>query len=81
MRSDYSFRAEKRKPDDPTHTRTAGAPAEDVMLKTDYSVEKASTETREAMADRCHEEGHNYDNCMSVMFRVYQKCKWCGAER
>jgi len=49
------------------------------MLVTTYDVEKASKETREAMADRCHEQGHDWQNCCSAMFQIYQRCKWCGA--
>lgn len=51
------------------------------MLKSDYTVSKASEETLDAMRDRCHEQGHDYENCMSVTFRVYQSCKWCGESR
>ncbi len=51
------------------------------MLKTDYEVDSASKETREAMADRCHEDGHNWVNCCSFMFQIYMKCKWCGKEQ
>ncbi len=35
----------------------------------------------EAMAYRCEEQGHDYENCCSVTFRVYQRCKWCGENR
>ncbi len=52
-----------------------------MALQSDYDVNKASEETREAMADRCHSQGHEYENCCSAMFRVYLKCKWCGEER
>lgn len=51
------------------------------MLKSDYQVEKASEETKQAMRDRCYEQGHDYENCMSSMFSIYQKCKWCGDMR
>lgn len=51
------------------------------MLKSDYAVERASQETVDAMRDRCHEQGHDFVNCCSVMFRIYQACKWCGEER
>jgi len=51
------------------------------MLKSDYNVDKASAETVDAMRDRCYEQGHDWDNCCSVFFRVYQRCKWCGEER
>lgn len=51
------------------------------MLKSDYDVNTASAETKEAMADRCHDQGHDWENCCSAMFRIYMKCKWCGEER
>jgi hypothetical protein len=51
------------------------------MLVTTYAIEKASEETREAMRDRCHEQGHDWENCCSSMFRIYMRCKWCGEER
>lgn len=35
----------------------------------------------QAMKERCDEQGHDYENCCSVMFRVYQRCKWCGRVR
>jgi hypothetical protein len=38
-------------------------------------------EVKEAMRERCEEQGHDYENCCSVTFRVYQRCKWCGEER
>lgn len=38
-------------------------------------------EVRRAMEERCAEQGHDYENCRSFMFRVYQRCKWCGEER
>jgi hypothetical protein len=34
-----------------------------------------------AMLERCAEQGHDYENCCSLMFRIYQRCKWCGEER
>jgi hypothetical protein len=38
-------------------------------------------EVKEAMKERCEEQGHDYENCCSVFFRVYMKCKWCGEEK
>ncbi len=35
---------------------------------------------QEAMQERCEEQGHDYENCCSAMFRIYQRCKWCGKE-
>lgn len=51
------------------------------MLKSTYDYNKASNETIDAMKDRCYEQGHDYENCCSVMFRIYMKCKWCGEEK
>lgn len=37
---------------------------------------------KHAMMIRCAEEGrHDWENCCSVFFHVYQRCKWCGEER
>ncbi len=35
----------------------------------------------EAMAYRCAESQHDYENCCSAIFRIYMRCKWCGEER
>lgn len=34
-----------------------------------------------AMRLRCDEAGHDWENCCSWDFRVYQECKWCGERR
>jgi len=34
-----------------------------------------------AMRARCEEQGHEYENCCSATFRIYQQCKWCGEQR
>lgn len=34
-----------------------------------------------AMRGRCEEQGHDFENCCSMMFQIYQQCKWCGARR
>lgn len=34
-----------------------------------------------AMRARCEEQGHEWENCCSVTFQVYQACKWCGEKR
>ena len=34
-----------------------------------------------AMRERCESQGHDYENCCSFTFRIYQRCKWCGEER
>jgi hypothetical protein len=37
---------------------------------------------RKAMQLRCEETGdHDYENCCSWNFQVYQECRWCGARR
>jgi hypothetical protein len=51
------------------------------MLKSDYSYTKADEETLDAMRDRCHEQGHDFENCCSAFLSVYQRCKWCGETR
>jgi len=38
-------------------------------------------EERRQQAKRCEEQGHDWENCCSVLFRIYQRCKYCGAER
>lgn len=35
-------------------------------------------DAQRAMALRCEEDGHNWENCMSATFQLYQACKWCG---
>jgi hypothetical protein len=39
------------------------------------------SEVKEAMLERCDEQGHDYENCCSPMFQIYQSCKWCGQVR
>jgi len=39
------------------------------------------SDIKEIMSIRCEEENHNYENCCSAIFQVYQKCKWCGKIR
>lgn len=34
--------------------------------------------TRMTHAGRCEEQGHQWENCLSVMLQTYQRCKWCG---
>lgn len=53
----------------------------ELLQRGEYQVEKASQEVRLAMAERCLDQGHDYENCCSVFFRIYQRCKWCGEER
>lgn len=33
-----------------------------------------------AMRGRCEEQGHDWENCCSMTFRIYQQCKWCGEQ-
>lgn len=30
---------------------------------------------------RCDRQGHEWENCCSIFFEIYQRCKWCGAIR
>ncbi len=48
------------------------------MLVTTYRWDQASAETLEAMHDRCHEDHHCFENCMSATFQIFMRCKWCG---
>ena len=34
-----------------------------------------------AMAEPREEQGHQYENCCSAWFEIYQACKWCGERR
>lgn len=34
-----------------------------------------------AMRGRCEEQGHRWENCCSVTFQIYQRCRWCGEAR
>lgn len=52
-----------------------------MAMESDYDVNNASQETKEAMNDRCQTQGHEFDNCCSSMFQIYQRCKWCGEKR
>ena len=36
---------------------------------------------KKAHEERCESQGHEFENCCTVMFQVYQKCKWCGEQR
>jgi hypothetical protein len=38
-------------------------------------------QVQEMMRKRCEEQGHVYENCCSMLFRLYQKCKYCGEEK
>lgn len=51
------------------------------MMKSDYDFARASAETLEAMRDRCDEQDHEWENCCSAVFQIYQRCKWCGETR
>jgi hypothetical protein len=37
-------------------------------------------ETRQTHAARCEEQGHQWDDCMTSYFVVYQQCRWCGEQ-
>jgi len=34
-----------------------------------------------AMRGRCEEQDHQWENCMTPFYAVYQECKWCGERR
>lgn len=36
------------------------------------------SEVVEAMRERCEEQGHDYEPCLSMMFDYFMRCKWCG---
>lgn len=55
-----------------------------------YAIEDRANELKEllnrpevqlAMRERCEEQGHDWDNCCSITFEIFMKCKWCGEER
>lgn len=52
-----------------------------MALKITYDRNVAPEETLDAMRDRCHEQGHDWENCMSAMFETSMKCKWCGEKK
>jgi len=37
--------------------------------------------TEPSHADRCQEQDHAWENCCSIWFEIYQRCKWCGEKR
>jgi hypothetical protein len=47
----------------------------------DYAALLNDEKVQQAMRFRCEEERHDFENCMSFTFQVYQQCKWCGARR
>lgn len=44
----------------------------------EYEALMSKEPVREAMKFRCEESGHDYENCCSWNFQIYQECKWCG---
>ena len=38
-------------------------------------------DVRLAMRARCEEQGHEFEGAADAMFRIYQRCKWCGERR
>ena len=46
-----------------------------------YEDVRYKPDVKTAMRARCEEQGHEYENCCSAMFQIYQQCKWCGARR
>lgn len=47
----------------------------------EYNELMSKEPVRHAMSLRCDEAGHDFENCMSLTFQVYQECKWCGDRR
>lgn len=47
----------------------------------EYQKLMSDDKVRQAMQLRCEEERHDFENCCSMMFHVYQECKWCGERR
>lgn len=39
------------------------------------------TKVDQIMLERCHDQGHAWENCCSACLEVYQRCKWCGEVR
>ena len=46
----------------------------------EYEALMNDSKVLEAMAYRCDEQDHQYENCCSITFRIYMRCKWCGKE-
>lgn len=41
----------------------------------------AKPQVKEAMKERCEEQGHDYEGCLTITFQHYQRCKWCGEQQ
>ena len=46
-----------------------------------YESVRYNDDVQLAMAARCEEQGHDWENCASVTFQIYQSCKWCAAKQ
>lgn len=54
-------------------------PCEDKVERLNKLLQRS--DVQELMAERCIEQGHEYENCCSIMLQVYQQCKWCNRRR
>ena len=43
-----------------------------------YEETKHDEDVLLAMAARCEEQSHDWENCATALLQVYQACKWCG---
>lgn len=53
-------------------TRDDWKRAEAVLHKPDVAL---------AMRARCEEQGHDWENCCTILLQLYEQCKWCGEKR
>lgn len=44
----------------------------------EYEKVRYTADVELAMSARCEEQGHDWENCASIMLQLYQRCKWCG---
>lgn len=44
----------------------------------DDEIKKA---VQDAMEKRCEEQGHEYENGLTMFFQVIMVCKWCGKSK
>lgn len=51
------------------------------ILRLQRKLQEAKNEFKQLQAERCEAQGHDFENCMTVLFQVYQQCKYCGVRR
>lgn len=59
-------------------------PGEEIMTREDWKQYERIANNDDvllAMRARCEEQGHDYENCCSSLFQIYERCKWCGEKR